>query len=73
MADGAEEVAVRRAGEEVEIIPATLQRPSLHQDLAGIRLQPLLHSYPAILSGEVGHRRAQSRGLESAPTFREKI
>lgn len=27
MADRAQEVAVRRAGEEVEIIPATLQRP----------------------------------------------
>lgn len=31
MADGAQEVAVGRAGKEVEIIPATLQRSNLHQ------------------------------------------
>lgn len=57
MADRAQEVAVRRAGEEVEIIPATLQRPGQHQGLAGNGSGPPFHMLrpQESLGGEVGH------------------
>lgn len=71
MADRAQEVAVRRSGEEAEIIPSTLQRPGQHQGLARTRFQsptPRPRGRPQeALGGEVGHMRTPSGGLGQHP------
>lgn len=67
MAHGAQEVAVGRAGEEVEIIAATLQRPGQNQGLAGPGSSHLPRGKPQ--NGEVGHESPKWRA-GSAPTLR---
>lgn len=69
MADRAQKVAVGRAGEEVEIIPATLKRPGQHQELAGTRIwSPIPYAKretpTKALGREVGHMRASSGGVD---------
>lgn len=76
MADRTQEVAVGRASEEVEIIPAALQRPSQCQGSAGTRIWSLTRStHPGdpgkILGG--GPHESPKWGIGSAPVLREQL
>lgn len=70
MAHRAQEVAVGRAGEQVEIIATTLQRPGQNQGLAEPGSSHTPRGKPQ--DGEVGHESPKwSDG--SAPTLRGQL
>lgn len=76
MADRTQEVAVRRSGEEAEIIPSTLQRPGQHQGLARTRFQsptPQAQRETPGSFGWGGGPHENPKWIGSAPTSRRQL